>query len=624
MSRPKEVKSIIAQVAQGTVLVALCVLPFYRTIVTWSIGMALAAVLAYLIVAKNKFRVGIFSGLCILFFLVHLLGYWTSSNKNHAGFVIIQQLSFLIIPFILTQANVRKLNLQKLVVAWSLIMPVTGLYVLGSALLRYFYTHQVSVLFYHKLAAHMGISAIHLSLLYLVGLCVTLFGWRPRREIYKSLPGFIYVLLLFLLSSKIFIALMILALVVYCYQLMYHKKLLRWLLPAAVPGLCILVLMNIAPLKKRYLDIVQHPIQKAFAEKSDPAQYYDGYTFRLRQAFFARKMLLQNGSTLCLGVGTGDAQDELDEYILNSGMYTGKNGKNGYLGLNFHNQYLQTLVATGLIGFLVLLAILITQLYQAIVKRNKMMIMINLIFIISFFTESYFNTQTGIFSFLLFHSLLIYSGEAGGIELNKAWLKRGFDIGFALLLMLFVFSWLFPLIALVVWLDTRSNPFFCQLRVGQYQRLFWCIKFRTMLKNKEQDTLPAQLSDYRITRIGAVLRKYGLDELPQFVNVLLGQMSLIGPRPLMLSDEEQFRKWIPGFSQRLVVRPGISGLSQCRGYKGYVSSPRDVLIRYRLDMFYVKSCSMSLDLYIIRHTIVYLLLKQHFNPIKSRKQNVKD
>ena len=180
---------------------------------------------------------------------------------------------------------------------------------------------------------------------------------------------------------------------------------------------------------------------------------------------------------------------------------------------------------------------------------------------------------------------------------------RIFDILFSLLVIVFILSWLLPVLGLFIILDLRTSPLFVQWRVGKNGALFRCFKLRTMKKNDFQHKIAAQIDDDRITGYGAFLRKYSLDELPQFFNVLLGNMSVVGPRPLMLSDEEKFNKLIPNFSSRLVMKPGITGFAQAFGYKGYVGSRVDIANRYRLDKKYSQIQSFWLDIKLIFFTI---------------------
>ena len=127
-----------------------------------------------------------------------------------------------------------------------------------------------------------------------------------------------------------------------------------------------------------------------------------------------------------------------------------------------------------------------------------------------------------------------------------------------------------------------------------------------MIKNTDADLLAAQENDARITKIGGFLRKYAIDELPQFFNVFLGQMSTVGPRPLMVNEEIEFNQLIPNFSKRLISKPGITGLSQSFGYKGMVEGLVDIKIRMKLDMLYAEKQSLWLDVKLIMNTLKYI------------------
>src|SRR5215510_13781981 len=127
---------------------------------------------------------------------------------------------------------------------------------------------------------------------------------------------------------------------------------------------------------------------------------------------------------------------------------------------------------------------------------------------------------------------------------NYLLFKRIFDILFSICFLLLVGTWLFPLIAILVWLDSRGPIFFVQKRVGLAGRTFRCIKFRTMIVNREANKKQAEVNDHRITRLGHFLRNSSIDEIPQFINVLLGDMSVVGPRPHMHSDCLRFARTV--------------------------------------------------------------------------------
>jgi Undecaprenyl-phosphate glucose phosphotransferase len=181
--------------------------------------------------------------------------------------------------------------------------------------------------------------------------------------------------------------------------------------------------------------------------------------------------------------------------------------------------------------------------------------------------------------------------------------KRTFDIIFSLIILIFVASWLFPIIALLVRLDSPGPVFFRQKRSGRGNQDFWCWKFRTMYVNGESHIKQAVRNDSRITPVGRILRKTNLDELPQFFNVLLGNMSVVGPRPHMLAHTEEYSKVIDKYMMRHHVKPGVTGLAQAKGYRGETINPQSMKNRIRVDTFYVENWSLLLDLKIIFMTI---------------------
>lgn len=184
--------------------------------------------------------------------------------------------------------------------------------------------------------------------------------------------------------------------------------------------------------------------------------------------------------------------------------------------------------------------------------------------------------------------------------------KRIFDVIFSLVLILFVFSWLFPLIALAIKVDSRGPVFFKQKRTGKDNVDFLCWKFRTMYVNNDADHKQATKNDCRVTSVGAFLRKTSLDELPQFLNVLQGTMSVVGPRPHMLKHTQEYSRLIKKFMVRHHVKPGITGLAQSKGYRGETRNLIEMKNRVTLDRFYIENWSFILDLKIIIATIISL------------------
>jgi putative colanic acid biosynthesis UDP-glucose lipid carrier transferase len=186
-------------------------------------------------------------------------------------------------------------------------------------------------------------------------------------------------------------------------------------------------------------------------------------------------------------------------------------------------------------------------------------------------------------------------------------IKRCFDFLFSTLILTLVMSWLVPLISLIIIIDSKGPVFFRQKRIGRNGKPFYCIKFRTMIQNQEADERPAEENDERITKAGKILRRTNLDELPQFFNVLAGQMSVVGPRPHMLVDCIRFSFVIPSYQFRDLIRPGITGWAQVNGYHGLTADYDSIILRYYWDAQYVRKASLWLDLKIIGATVIQIV-----------------
>ncbi len=185
-----------------------------------------------------------------------------------------------------------------------------------------------------------------------------------------------------------------------------------------------------------------------------------------------------------------------------------------------------------------------------------------------------------------------------------AFIKRSFDIVFSVIVIVAILSWLTPLLAVLITLESKGPVFFSQVRNGIDNREFYCYKFRSMAVNKNADFQSATRNDKRITRIGRFLRSTSIDELPQFYNVLLGTMSVVGPRPHMVKHTHEYAASIDKYMLRHFIKPGITGLAQVRGYRGEIESTADIQNRIRLDVFYVENWSFFLDLKIMVQTII--------------------
>lgn len=187
------------------------------------------------------------------------------------------------------------------------------------------------------------------------------------------------------------------------------------------------------------------------------------------------------------------------------------------------------------------------------------------------------------------------------------WLKRTFDIVVSMLLLVGILSWMLPLISLLVRLSSPGPALFMQLRMGRGGIPFRCLKFRTMTYAKDAEFRQAVRNDPRVTKLGAFLRRTSLDELPQIINVLLGQMSLVGPRPHPLRLDAQHWHAMPGYVDRYAVRPGITGLAQARGCRGETAHPIQMKHRIRYDLLYIRKQSLGLDLQICFWTLLNMV-----------------
>ncbi|MBC7903971.1 MAG: sugar transferase [Gemmatimonadaceae bacterium] len=185
--------------------------------------------------------------------------------------------------------------------------------------------------------------------------------------------------------------------------------------------------------------------------------------------------------------------------------------------------------------------------------------------------------------------------------------KRAFDLTLSLTVTILFLWWLIPILAILIKLDSRGPVFFMQKRVGLYGRTFYCLKLRTMVVNKHADSRQAEKDDPRITMLGNFLRLSCLDELPQFFNVILGQMTIVGPRPHMIKDCEEFTRHVPEYALRELMRPGITGMAQIKGYRGKTTSFFDIFHRFQWDAFYVRNANFLLDIRIIQKTFAQVV-----------------
>ncbi|WP_029271372.1 undecaprenyl-phosphate glucose phosphotransferase [Flavobacterium sp. KJJ] len=181
--------------------------------------------------------------------------------------------------------------------------------------------------------------------------------------------------------------------------------------------------------------------------------------------------------------------------------------------------------------------------------------------------------------------------------------KRTFDVVFSISVIVFILSWLGPLLAILIKLESKGPVFFKQGRPGIDENEFVCYKFRSMRINKTTEK-EASKDDPRVTAIGRFMRKTSIDELPQFVNVLLGDMSVVGPRPHLWSQNKEYGNKVKKYMIRHCVKPGITGLAQVSGFRGEITMERDMINRIKFDVFYIENWSLILDLKIISQTVI--------------------
>ena len=201
------------------------------------------------------------------------------------------------------------------------------------------------------------------------------------------------------------------------------------------------------------------------------------------------------------------------------------------------------------------------------------------------------------------------------VALNNSFnklVKRTFDVLFSLFIIVFILSWLTPLLFILIKLESKGPLFYKHKRNGINYKEFDCYKFRSLRETKEIKGTYVTQNDNRLTTIGKFLRKTSIDEIPQFYNVLKGDMSVVGPRPHMLSYTEDYSKKIDkyNFIFRHNVKPGVTGLAQIKGYRGEVKNDEDIINRVKYDNFYIENWSLVLDLKIIFQTTINIFKGQ--------------
>jgi lipopolysaccharide/colanic/teichoic acid biosynthesis glycosyltransferase len=562
---------------------------------TFIYGLGLLALFSFFILAKKTIQLPIFFFISTLFVATHALHYWLNPSNELLNFELEKKTPFLLIPLFFSVIDVKTTmpKIMKIVAFGACYIALSLLIFAGY---KYFQTSDKEVFYYHNLVSVVNGNAIYYSLFFSSAL---LFAFelliKEKQRVYLFPIGLLTIVIL-LLSSKIFTLMLV---IIFLYYSLIHVKSISF--KASLIVLFIIgFVFSFQKISARFNEIDRSQLLES-QHTINPATVFDGFSLRKELILLGLELKAEHSSQMFVGLGPGICQEKLNQKFIDKQFYLGENAqdKSGFYNYNFHNQYLQTFLETGWIGLFSILLLLITPFIIVETDSKRIVFLLNGLFIIGFLTESFLSRQMGIVSYVSINSIFI----AQQSRTTRLMLKRIFDFVFSLSVIVFVLSWLVPLLCLFIIIDLKSSPFFVQKRVGRNGKVFHCFKLRSMKKNALQHQIPAQIDDTRITNFGAFLRKYALDELPQFFNVLLGEMSVVGPRPLMLSDEEKFNELIPNFSSRLVMKPGITGFAQAFGYKGYVGSRVDIANRYRLDKKYSQIQSLWLDIKLIFFTI---------------------
>lgn len=191
-------------------------------------------------------------------------------------------------------------------------------------------------------------------------------------------------------------------------------------------------------------------------------------------------------------------------------------------------------------------------------------------------------------------------------DVGNRFKKRILDVTVSFLVTVFILSWLIPLLGILIKLESRGPVFFSQKRTGKNGQEFNCLKFRSMKPNKDSDSKQATKNDMRVTRIGKFIRKTSLDEFPQFLNVLKGEMSLVGPRPHMVKHTNDYSKIVDQYMVRHFLKPGITGWAQINGFRGEITDPKQIRMRVANDLWYLENWNVWLDLRIMFLTVYHV------------------
>ncbi len=241
------------------------------------------------------------------------------------------------------------------------------------------------------------------------------------------------------------------------------------------------------------------------------------------------------------------------------------------------------------------------QLYKLMQEAENECIRFKIVPDLSMFVKGRFHVS-------YFNDIPILTTRGESLDrINNRIRKRTLDIFVSSMVVLFILSWLVPLISLLILLESKGPIFFSQMRTGKNGKKFRCYKFRSMFMNDQSELKQASKNDKRVTRIGRFLRRTSLDEFPQFFNVLMGNMSIVGPRPHMLQHTTDYSKIVDQYMVRHFLKPGITGWAQINGYRGEITEPIHIKNRVEYDIWYMENWSLVLDIKIVFLTILNIL-----------------
>lgn len=190
---------------------------------------------------------------------------------------------------------------------------------------------------------------------------------------------------------------------------------------------------------------------------------------------------------------------------------------------------------------------------------------------------------------------------------GSQFIKRTFDILVSGIFICLIFPFIYIIVGLLIKGTSKGPIIFKQKRNGLHGKEFWIYKFRSMRENEESDEQQATKEDARKTKIGNFMRRTNIDEIPQFLNVFLGDMSIVGPRPHMVKHTKEYSKQVDNFMVRHWVKPGITGWSQVTGLRGEIKNTDQIAKRVEGDIWYIEHWSFALDIRIIFMTIVNII-----------------